>query len=247
MEMISKYFDEIGKVLEKVKLTQQEEMEKAARLLANCIKNDGLIYVYGSGHAHMSAEELFYRAGGLANVYPIFIEPLMLHKAAVSSSYLEKKEGYLTDIVSDLPIGENDVCIIVSTSGRNATPIDAALIAIEKGSKLITIFSKEYAMSAPSGHSSKNRLLDLGDARIDNCAPIGDACLSFDGVESKFSPVSSVMNITILESVVAEAISICAKDGFTNVPIFRSGNMAGGAEYNKSLIQKYGKRILPLK
>lgn len=247
MEMINKYFDEISGLLNKVKSTQQEDMKKAANLIADCIKNDGLVYVYGSGHAHMSAEELFYRAGGLANVYPIFIEPLMLHEAAALSSVLEKKEGYLTDIISNLPICEKDVCIVVSTSGRNATPIDTALIAAEKGAKLITIFSREYAMSAPSGHSSKKRLLDIGDARIDNGAPIGDACLSLVGVESKFSPVSSVINITILQSLVAKAISICTRDGFTDIPIFRSGNMAGGAEYNQLIIKKYGKRIPPLK
>lgn len=247
MEMIDKYFHEVDQLLCKIKLTQRENISKAANLIADCIKKDGLIYVYGSGHAHMSAEELFYRAGGLANVYPIFIETLMLHKAAVLSSKLEKKEGYLTDIVSSLPICANDVFIVVSTSGRNATPIDAALIAIKKGAKLITIFSREYAMSAPSGHSSKKRLLDLGDARIDNGVPIGDACLSLDGIESKFSPVSSVINITILQSLVAEAISICVEDGFTNIPIFRSGNMAGGAEYNQSIIEKYRERIPPLK
>ncbi len=247
MEMINAYLDIVGQLLDRVKLTQQEELEKAARLIADCIKKDGLIYIYGSGHAHMSGEELFYRAGGLANVYPVFVEPLMLHEAAALSSKLEKQEGYLTDIIGNLQICEKDVFIVVSTSGRNATPIDTALIAKKKGARLITIFSREYAMYAPSGHSSKMRLPDLGDARIDNGVPVGDACLSLEGVEPKFSPVSSVVNLTVLQAVIGEAVNFCVKDGYKDIPVFKSGNMTDGAEYNQAMIEKYGKRIPPLK
>ncbi|MGB8451548.1 MAG: SIS domain-containing protein [Anaerocolumna sp.] len=247
MEQINRYFNDINQLSEKVRTTQQAELEKAAALISDCIKKDGLIYVYGSGHAHMSAEELFYRAGGLGNVYPIFIEALMLHEAAALSSQLEKREGYLTDIVGNLPISDKDVVIVVSTSGRNATPMDTALIAQKKGAKLITIFSREYSMSAQSGHSSKKRLLDLGDARIDNGAPIGDAVLSIEGVDAKFSPVSSVVNLTILQSIVAEAIAICVKDGVKYIPVFKSGNMTGGTEYNQSILEKYRDRVPALK
>lgn len=243
MEKINMYFDCIVKLLERVRTSQQEELEKAAKLVAGCIKNDGLIYVYGSGHAHMSAEELFYRAGGLGNVYPIFIEPLMLHEAAVRSSQLEKTEGYLTRTVKNLPIGERDVAIVVSTSGRNAAPIDAALTARDKNAKLITIFSREYSMSAPSGHSSRKRLMDMGDARIDNGVPAGDACFRMEGLEAKISPVSSVVNLTILQSIVAEGISVCVKDGVENIPVFKSGNLAGGVQYNQSIIERYRDRV----
>lgn len=247
MEQINRYFNDINRLLERARTTQQEELKKAAALIADCIKKDGLIYVYGSGHAHMSAEELFYRAGGLGNVYPIFIEPLMLHEAAALSSQLEKKEGYLTDIVDNLPISDKDVVIVASTSGRNAAPIDTALIAQKKGAKIITIFSREYSMSAKSGHSSNKRLLDLGDARIDNGAPIGDAVLSIEGIDASFSPVSSVINLTILQSIVAEAIAVCVEDGVKYIPVFKSGNMAGGAEYNQAILDKYRERVPSLK
>lgn len=102
-------------------------------------------------------------------------------------------------------------------------------------------------MSAQSGHSSRKRLLDLGDAGIDNGVPIGDAVLSMEGVGAKVSPVSSVVNLTILQSIVAEAIAICVKDGVKYIPVFKSGNMAGGAEYNQTILEKYRGRVPALK
>lgn len=247
MNQIKRYFDIIGQLLEKERESQKKELLKAANLIAECIKREGLIYIYGSGHAHMSGEELFYRAGGLGNVYPVFIEPLMLHEAAVRSSQLEKEEGYLTVVFEKLPICEKDLVIIVSTSGRNAAPIDAAMIAEKKGAGLITLFSREYSLSAPSGHSSGKRLMDFGDARIDNGVPAGDACLIVEGIETKVAPVSTIVNLTILQSVTAEAVSICADSGFTSIPIFESGNMEGGMQHNESVLERYRQQIPFLK
>jgi len=241
--MIETYFAEVGRLLKKIENRQLEQMKEAANLIADVVLRDGLIYVYGSGHAHMSAEDLFYRAGGLANVYPIFIEPLMLHEAAVHSSKLEKEEGLLEAYLEPLGFGKNDIMIVVSSSGRNATPIDAALFAKRRGGRLITISSKEYSLSAPSGHSCKKRLMELGDVNLDNLAPVGDACLETEGLEAKFSPVSSITNLTILQAMIGESIKLCVEAGFTSVPVLKSGNMTGGAEYNQKIIEIYGKRI----
>lgn len=245
--MIRNYFETVARLMQKAYDTQHEALSRAAEAIAKTIQEDGLIYVYGSGHAHMSAEELFYRAGGLANVYPIFIEPLMLHESASTASILEKKEGYLADIVGALPMTEKDVLIVTSTSGRNATPIETALIGLEKGATVISIFSKEYSLVAPSGHSSGKRLMDIGHILIDNGAPIGDAALTIPGLETAVAPVSTVINLTILQSIVAQAVQICVEQGFTQVPVFKSGNLQGGLQFNKAMIEKYGKRVPPLR
>ena len=60
---------------------------------------DGLIYVFGCGHSHIPAEEAFYRAGGLANVAPVFYESLMLHEGAAESSRLEKQPGLAQEVL----------------------------------------------------------------------------------------------------------------------------------------------------
>ena len=67
-----------------------QQVEEAAGLIAQSLQNDGLIHVFGTGHSHMLAEEMFYRAGGLGSVNPILEEDLMLHKNASRSTELER-------------------------------------------------------------------------------------------------------------------------------------------------------------
>src|SRR5687768_1413638 len=46
-------------------LNEGAAIEQAASTIADCIGNGGLVHVFGSGHSHMMAEEVFYRAGSL--------------------------------------------------------------------------------------------------------------------------------------------------------------------------------------
>lgn len=245
-KVFGEYFNIIQGLLSHILETQYKEIEEAAKAVSRTIIDDGMVYVYGSGHAHMSAEELFYRAGGIANVYPIFIEPLMLHESAPVSSLLEKEEGYVKGIVDALPISNHDVIIVTSTSGRNAAPIEAAIAGRGKGAVVITIFSREYSLISPSGHSSGKRLMDIGHVKIDNGAPVGDAALVLDGMEAKVAPVSSVVNFVILQSIIAQAVQDCLEEGFTDIPVFKSGNLPGGKEFNETMIEKYSRRVPPL-
>lgn len=241
--MIDSYFSVIQNTLSAVLTEQKDKLEEAAGILAATVSSGGLIYVYGSGHAHMAAEDLFYRAGGLGCVRPVFVGPLMLHEGAVTSSVLEKKEGYLIPWLEELSLSPADSFIIVSSSGRNATPIDAALFAQKAGCKVITISGWDYSGSAPSGHSSGRRLLETGDVNLDNRVPVGDACLEHPGLSVRFSPISSVINLTILQAVAGECIQLCLAAGLPEVPVFKSGNVAGGAEYNQKIIRQYQERI----
>ena len=71
-----------------------------------------------------------------------------------------------------------DIFIIISNSGRNAMPIEIAMLAKEKGLKVIAITSIEQSKKYPSRHSSRKKLYDLADIVIDNCVPSGDGMLN---------------------------------------------------------------------
>lgn len=70
--MFDLYFNKLQELLSTVEQSEKETITRAAEAIAECIQKDGLIYVFGCGHSHMLAEELFYRAGGLAPILPIF-------------------------------------------------------------------------------------------------------------------------------------------------------------------------------
>ncbi|WP_368431743.1 SIS domain-containing protein [Sutcliffiella sp. BMC8] len=76
-----------------------------------------MLHVFGCGHSHMLAEEVFYRAGGIVPIRPLFVEDLMLHKGALRSSDLEKDPLFAKTFLPSQPFQPNDVLLVVSTSG----------------------------------------------------------------------------------------------------------------------------------
>ena len=60
------YFESIQENFKKVNDTQEENIKKAAQLMAKAIADDKLISVYGGGgHTTLCMGEMFFRAGGL--------------------------------------------------------------------------------------------------------------------------------------------------------------------------------------
>ena len=76
-------------------------------------------------------------------------------------------------------------------------------------------------------------------------APHGDACLDIEGLKVPMTPVSTVTGAFIINSILAEATEMATAEGI-DVPVYLSGNIPGGAEYNKALIERYSSRIKPL-
>ena len=73
------YLDKIEENLEKIYSEQKDAIARAAGMMADKVKEDGLIYVFGSGgHSNMMAEEMFHRAGGLACISPVFADSIRI-------------------------------------------------------------------------------------------------------------------------------------------------------------------------
>ncbi len=83
---------------------QWPAIRRAAEMVAETVGQGGLVHAFGTGHSHMLAEELFYRAGGLAAVNPILVDSLMLHTGAERSTELERRRGIIDDLARRLAI-----------------------------------------------------------------------------------------------------------------------------------------------
>lgn len=240
--MIKTYFGKIEGLLEEIRSSQKDEMVEAARWLAEAIQNEGIVHLFGCGHSHIFGEEVFFRAGGLAAVSPIFHEPLMLHEGAARASQIERKNDYAEKFLVDVDFRPEDVLFVISTSGRNPVPVDVALYAKSRGTKVIVITSQTYASTQESRHTSGKHLHDVGDLVIDNLAPTGDAILSLEKLTVSFGPVSTVVGVTILQAIFSEAIEVMVENDF-EPPVFLSGNIEGSDDHNQRLLDQYGKRI----
>ncbi|KYG27618.1 sugar isomerase domain-containing protein [Alkalihalobacillus trypoxylicola] len=240
--MLQPYLTKIQQLLMKIEKEESENLLLNAKKIANALKNKKLVHVFGCGHSHMLAEEVFYRSGGLAPINPIFIEDLMLHKGASQSSQYEKKQGFAETFLQTLSIEKGDILIVASTSGRNPVPIDVALYGKEKGAIVIGITSLYYSNSQSSKHSSGLHLSDVVDSVINNHIEVGDALISFDEENIQVGSGSSIAGMTIMNGLMVEAIQILINNGI-QPPVFKSGNVDGSEAHNAKLIKEYQSRI----
>lgn len=244
--MLTTYFEKIQEKLQLVLEQEKKSMEIVAEKIANTIQADGIIHLFGCGHSHMLTEEMFYRAGGLAPVKPIFIEELMLHKGAVKSSYLEKQNNYAEGFISNQDIQHQDLVIVISTSGINPVPIDVAIHAKNQGAYVVGMSSFYYVDGQASRHKSGKFLSDVVDLALNNHVTKGDAALTYEKTPTPFGPTSTIIGATMLNAIFADAIKQMLQNGF-EAPVFLSSNIDGADKNNQRLIEKYRERVPLLK
>ena len=145
METWEKYFDVMLEVVNKVKTTQQDNIKKTTHILANTTRNGGIIYGFGTGHSHLVVDDAFWRAATPAN-YCALLEQSSTGSFEITKSYDIENTYNIGKIVVDYHrITPNDCMIIISNSGNNIAPVDAAIRAKEKGIPVIAITAVEYS------------------------------------------------------------------------------------------------------
>ncbi len=217
---------------------QEELICQAATLISKSLSVKGWIYTCGTGHSHLLAEEIFYRAGGFARVRPLLLPQLMLHESATGSTNEERKEGYAPILFQEYTITKNDVLLISSNSGRNAVPIELASYAHQQGVKIIVITNLAHSKSVTSRHASGLKLYQLGDVVLDNFGEIGDAALTLDGMDTPVGPTSTVIGTALLQAICVEATAQLLAQGITP-EVFASSNSDQGATHNEVLLEAY--------
>ncbi len=240
--MNKNYLKNILKLLEKLENTQEEIIDQVAAVCAECIYNGGLLYFFGTGHSHMICEEPFYRAGGLACIYPILETDLMLHEGASKSSGYERLEGLGNLVVANTNLTKGDVLFVVSNSGRNCAVIDAAMEAKKRGAITVAITSMDHTTKVTSRHSSGLNLYQVCDYVLDNGGEKGDASVELDGLEQKIAPTSSIMDITLVNLILVNTVERLLQRGM-KPPVFMSANTDAGDKANKAVLEMYKGRI----
>lgn len=234
------YQQAVLEMLERAFKEEQAAIDAAITTLTNTILDKRAIYIFGASHAGILAEEMYYRAGGLMVINPIFGEEIMLNRSPISAtSRMEQLEGYGTILAGTVDFREGDVLIAHSVSGRNAVAIDLVLAAKEKGVHIIAITNLAYSQSVTSRHSSGKRLFELADIVIDNHGVIGDAVCELPGIAQKAGPTSTVVGAAIMNTIVVEVCKRLIAAGMQYPPIYYSANMDGGQARNQTLIEQY--------
>ena len=229
-----KILENLNDIIEK----EQENIIKAKKAFVNAIENKNSIYVFGASHAGILSQELFYRAGGLITINPIFTSDTMVNTSPITrTSKMEQLEGYGDIIFETTDFKKDDLLLLHSVSGRNPLIIDLALKAKEFGIKTIAITNLEYSKEVKSRHSSGKNLYEIADIVIDNHGIKGDAIVEVG--QRKVGPSSTISATFIANTIISEvALELYEKD-FKYIPYFYSANLDGTADKNKELVNHF--------
>ncbi|MEU5077829.1 MULTISPECIES: SIS domain-containing protein [Streptomyces] len=238
------FFDAAIGLLQRVRDEEAEAIATAGALLADTVAAGGRLFAFGAGHSSLAAQDVVYRAGGLAlmnllavpGVVGVDVTPATLGSA------LERVDGLAGAVLDTSPVRAGDTLVIVSLSGRNALPVEMALGARARGLKVIGVTSVAYAAETSSRHASGTFLKDHCDIVLDSKIAVGDAELTLDTIPAPFAPASTVVTTALLQAVMATTAAALADRGI-EPPLLRSGNVDGGHEWNGRVMAQYGDRI----
>lgn len=232
------YLVQVQQLIEKIESTQHEKIMDVAKLLADNIRNNHIIHVFGTGHSMLSAQEIFGRAGGLGNVNAILDPEVTEIFGAKRASKVEQLSGLADIIYENYEIQPQDLMIIISNSGRNSVPIEMALRAKREGLTVIAVTNINQSSNQTSRHPSGQRLYEIADINLDNCIPVGDGVLTYGDVLT--GPVSTIANCVLLHTCVCEALAMLHAEGH-KLPVFQSQNVDGAN--NDAIYEKYAGRV----
>ncbi|SED50327.1 Uncharacterized protein, contains SIS (Sugar ISomerase) phosphosugar binding domain [Streptomyces sp. 2231.1] len=238
------FFDAAINLLQRVREEEAGTIATAGTLLADTIAAGGRLFAFGAGHSSLAAQDVVYRAGGLAlmnllavpGVVGVDVTPATLGSA------LERVDGLASAVLDTSPVRAGDALLIISLSGRNALPVEMAMSARTRGVKVIGVTSVAYASETTSRHASGTFLKDHCDVVLDSKIAVGDAELTLDTIPAPFAPASTVVTAALMQAVMATAAATLADRGI-EPPLLRSGNVDGGHEWNGRVMREYGDRI----
>ena len=239
MTAAAAYMTAVRNLLDTIAEREAPPMQGAVDAIVAALRADRMLYIFGTGHSHMLAEEGHYRAGGLAPVCPILTATLMLHESAIVSTRMERTSGLAATVLSRYAVQPGDVIMIYSNSGANAVPVEMAIAAKEAGMVVIAIVALDYAATVAAGASGR-KLADIADIVIDNHGVPGDALVEIGG-GLRAGPASTVAGAFILNAILTEVAAQLAQAGGA-APVFISANMPGAVAHNAGLIEKYRTR-----
>ena len=212
------YLQKSQEILHRV-AEQEKEIQAAADLFAKSILAGRMVHVFGSGHSRIMVEEMWPRYGSFPGFNPIVELSLTFHNPVVGSNgqrqamFLENVPGFAARILRNFDLKDTDSALVVSSSGCNVVPIEMAEIFQQKGIKVVALMTKEHSAGSTSKRDDGKKLSDFADIILDSGAPLGDAMIKIDGLETPVSPGSTLGGVMLVNSIKAEVADRLTKAG----------------------------------
>jgi uncharacterized phosphosugar-binding protein len=233
------YFATATATLDRARDKNMPVIRAVAPHIGASIAAGGVLHTFGSGHSELIGREIIGRAGGLMPVTGL-IDP--------GYGFSENVVGYGTRLAErydnhyHFKAGES--IVVISNSGKNASPIEVALYAKKKGVTVIALTSLAMSTTSKTVHPDGKNLHAIADYTLDNLGVTGDAITEV--TPGRFAgPTSTLIGATLLNLLTLEVLD-WLKAGGHPLPLVTSQNIPGGMEANIELSKQYRTRLSKL-
>ncbi len=218
MSYTQTYLQKCSEIITKV-AAQENQIKETAKAFAKTILAGRMVHIFGSGHSRIMVEEMWPRYGSFPGFNPIVELSLTFHNLVVGANgqrqamFLENVPGLATQIVRNFDITQQDSALIISSSGCNVVPIELAEIFKNSGLKTVGIISKSHSEVSTSKRENGSKLQDFCDIVLDSGAPIGDAMVKIEGLDTPVAPGSTIGSCMIINAIKAELAGLLTEAG----------------------------------
>jgi uncharacterized phosphosugar-binding protein len=230
------YYERAGSMLSRAWEANAPVIDRLAPVIGRSVASGGVVHTFGSGHSEIISREIIGRAGGLVCVSGI-VDP--------TGGFIENLPGYGEALVArydrQYQMLAGETVIVVSNSGKNASPVDVALYARAKGLTVAALTSMAMSSAAASQHPSGRRLFEVADHVLDNGGVPGDAVVEV-GAGTSAGPTSTLVGCSILNWLMLAVMEWLGSNGHP-LPVLRSQNLPGAIEHNRALAARYRGRL----
>jgi uncharacterized phosphosugar-binding protein len=203
------YLDRCRELLATV-ADQLPDIQRAADWFAKSILAGRMVHLFGSGHSRIMVEEMWPRYGSFPGFNPIVELSLSFHNPVVGANgqrqamFLENVPGLAGRILRNFDLQPADSALVISSSGCNVVPIEMAAGFHQRGLKVVAIVSRRHAEASTSQRPDGLKLTDVADLVLDTGAPVGDAMVHLDGLDTPVAPGSTVGGCLLVNALKAE-------------------------------------------
>jgi uncharacterized phosphosugar-binding protein len=232
-DILEQFHTTVVEQLQAIIDSEGDAIRSAAHVVAGAVAADKDFMAFGSGHSELVAREIMWRAGGLAPA-------LAVHDH--TSGDAERMEGIAKLILGHYTLREGGVMVVISNSGINPVPVEAAQIAKSARMTVVAITALQHSKAVPARHSSGQKLYEVADIVIDTHVPRGDTALTLPNSGLQTGPTSTLAGVFIMDTLVAQAAALLDERGVTP-PLLVSANVPEGDTHNLALKQRYMPRM----
>lgn len=234
------YLDKCSGLLATVR-GQLAEIGRVADWFAETIGNGGLVHLFGSGHSRIFVEEMWPRYGSFPGFNPIVELSLTFHNLVSGANgqrqamFLENVSGLADRILRNFDLPASDCALVASSSGCNIVPVEMARGFKERGLKVVGLHSRTHSEASASKSADGKKLQDYADLMLDTGAPVGDAMVTVDGLETPVAPGSTIGGCMLINAIKAEVAKRLAAMG--KGPKVLTAGVVCGAEQAAELFE----------